>query len=49
MIDPRQFNANGKPSLNLISFATQVGATDVICINAAVLLPGINSYLKKML
>ncbi|MBE6951948.1 MAG: hypothetical protein E7452_00125 [Ruminococcaceae bacterium] len=49
VIDPRQFNANGKPSLNLISFATQVGATDVICINAAVLLPGINSYLKKML
>ncbi len=49
VIDPRQFNANGKPSLNLISFAAQVGATDVICINAAVLLPGINSYLKKMI
>ena len=49
VIDPRQFNADGKPAMNLISFAEQVGATDVICINAAVLLPGINSYLKKMI
>ena len=49
VIDPRQFNANNNPSLNLISFAQQVGATDIICINAAVPLPGINSYLKKML
>ena len=49
VIDPRNFNVDGKPSLNLISFATQVGATDIICINAAVLLPGLNSYLKKMI
>ncbi|MDD7309101.1 MAG: DHHW family protein [Eubacteriales bacterium] len=49
VIDPRQFNTDGKPSLNLISFAKEHGATDVVCVNAAVLLPGINKYLKKMI
>ena len=49
VIDPRQFNADGKPSLNLISFAKEHGATDIVCVNAAVLLPGINQYLKKMI
>lgn len=49
VIDPRNFNTNGKPSLNLIDFAKEHGATDIICVNAAVLLPGINQYLKKMI
>ena len=49
VIDPRQFNTDGKPSLNLVSFAQEHGATDIICVNASVLLPGINSYLKKMI
>ena len=49
VIDPRQFNTDGKPSLNLISFAKEHGATDILCVNAAVLLPGINKYLKKMI
>ncbi len=49
VIDPRQFNADGKPSLNLISFAKEHGATDIVCVNAAVLLPGINKYLQKMI
>lgn len=49
VIDPRQFNTSGKPSLNLINFAREHGATDIVCINASVLLPGINQYLKKMI
>jgi hypothetical protein len=35
VIDPREFNGEGKPSLNLIDFARQVGASDVLCVNYA--------------
>ena len=48
VVDPREFNTSGKPNFNLVSFAQSHGVTDVICCNAAVLLPGINTYLKKM-
>lgn len=48
VVDPREFNTGGKPSFNLVSFAQSHGVTDLICCNSAVLLPGIDSYLKKM-
>lgn len=35
VIDPREFNGNGKPSLNVINFAKEHGVTDFLVINYA--------------
>ena len=37
-IDPREFNRNGKPSLDLASFAKKVGADDCIILNYPIMI-----------
>ena len=35
VIDPREFNGTNKPSLNIVDFAKEHGATDFLCVNYA--------------
>ena len=38
VVDPREFNRNGKPSLDLVSFAKQQGVSDCIILNYPMML-----------
>jgi hypothetical protein len=35
VIDPREFNGENEPKLNLVDFANEHGATDILCVNYA--------------
>lgn len=47
VVDPREFNKDGKPSLNLPEFAKQQGVNDLVVINYPFMIN--NSYFVKML
>ena len=47
VIDPREFNRDGKPSLDLVAFAKEQGVTDCIILNYPMMLTS-SAYITWM-